>query len=529
MYPDFVAAHNALGTSYLALGQNENARDEFTKAVSLDDHLPVSHLNLGVADFALKDYPAAESTVQKAVTIAPLDMQLQTALAYAQLLNHNYTGTIATVRNIHGRKHSDAAIAHYYAAAAWDALNNLNEEQGELRTLLKEDPKSPAALQVMGILQHVTEDLQKQTVATLTLTPGLEAVPAPIPSGPAALPSTGREFIQKQNEAKQIAEVEAMCEGCESADVPNDAPASGAVNTTTIGSSGSGFNLHKDVDEVAVFFAATDHGRAVDSLTPADVTIRDKHMTPSSILGFRSEAQLPLRLGLVIDTSNSILSRFSFEQAAAANFIRQVLTGKDDRAFVVGFSNSVLLVQDFTNEDKSLSEAINKLAPAGGTALWDAVAFGAEKLANQHEPEPVAKVLVVISDGEDNSSSMTMKQALETAERGEVTVYAVSTHEQGPSTVVLPTYEMFVGDRALKALAERTGGSTFFPGSVRELNHSLADLQEVIRSRYLVSYRPASFKRDGEYRPIEITAAKSGHKLHVYSRKGYRAEPASAP
>ncbi len=531
IYPEFVAAHNALGTSYLALGQNASARDEFTKAASLDDHLPISHLNLGVANFVLKDYPAAESAVQKAATIAPLDQQVQTALAYAQLQNHDYTGTIATVKNIHSRKHSDVAIAHYYAAAAWDGLGNPKGAETELQTFLQEDPKSPAAMEAMGILQHIREDLQKSTVATLTLTAGIEAAPTPVPAGPAELPSTGREFIQQQNEAKQIAEVEAMCDGCEAGSAPNEASATRAgVNMVSTSSTSSGFNMHKDVDEVAVFFAATDHGRAVESLTMADVTIRDKHMAPASILGFRSEAQLPLRLGLVIDTSNSVLSRFSFEQSAAANFIQQVLTGKDDLAFVVGFSNSVLLVQDFTNDNKDLGQAINKLAPAGGTALWDAVAFGAEKLGNQHESQPVAKVLVVISDGEDNSSSYTMKQALETAERGEVTVYAVSTHEHGPTTVVLPKYEeMFVGDRALKTLADRTGGSTFFPGSVRELKHSLADLQEVIRSRYLVSYRPASFRRDGEYRPIEIVAEKSGHKLHIYARKGYHAEPTSAP
>jgi von Willebrand factor type A domain len=97
---------------------------------------------------------------------------------------------------------------------------------------------------------------------------------------------------------------------------------------------------------------------------------------------------LPLRLGLVIDTSESITGRFSFEQRAAIDFVRQVLTGKDDLGFVIGVANSVLLVQDFTNDQQRIGHAIDQLAPAGGTALWDAVAFAAEHLAKRETRAP---------------------------------------------------------------------------------------------------------------------------------------------
>jgi VWFA-related protein len=229
----------------------------------------------------------------------------------------------------------------------------------------------------------------------------------------------------------------------------------------------------------------------------------------------------------VIDTSGSVTSRFSFEQSAAANFARKVLSGTTDLAFVIGFSNSVLLVQDFTADNSKLSEAINKLAPAGGTALWDAVAFAAEKLASRRETQPVARVLVVISDGEDNSSTTTLKQAITAAQNGEVTVYAVSTREDRVNSAVLPKIETQIGDRALTTLADLSGGSAFFPGSLRHLDHSLDDLQEFIRSRYMISYRPALFKRDGQYRAIDITAQKSGRKLRVHARKGYYAQAPS--
>ena len=533
LYPDFVAAHNALGSSYLGLGQNDQAREEFAKAVSLDDHLPISHLNLGCAEFALQHYSAAETALQRASTIAPLDLQVLTALAYAQLMNHNYPGTVATAHQVHGRRHQGAAMVHFYAAAAWDGQKNASAAQQELLTFLKEDPKSPAADDARGLLQQLKEGpIQQEPLTSLAFSTSVEVVPLEPHKGPVEVPWTVRAHMQALKEQRGIAEAEAMCQGCGPETAPEAAEPSepGAPENAAeaiSGSSEAGWTMHKDVDEVSVFFAATDHGKAVNDLKPAEIVVRDAHRPPASILGFRSEANLPLRLGLVIDTSQSITSRFSFEQAAAVDFVRKVLTGKDDLAFLVGFSNSVLLVQDFTGDNKQIADGINKLAPAGGTALWDAVMFAADKLAGRTETKPVARVLVVISDGEDNSSSASLKSAIATAEREEVTVYAVSTRDNRDLTSSQFRAlgdDALLGDKALKLLAERTGGSAFFPGSVSYLDHGLTDLQQVIRSRYLITYKPALFKRDGEYRPIDITAQKAGHKLRVYARKGYYAQ-----
>jgi VWFA-related protein len=225
-----------------------------------------------------------------------------------------------------------------------------------------------------------------------------------------------------------------------------------------------------------------------------------------------------LRLGLVVDTSDSVRDRISFEQAAATKFLQEVVGDKGDLAFVVGVNSSVFLVQDFTEDRTLSSRALNQLAPGGGTALWDAVAFAADKLATHPESQPVARILVVISDGEDNSSGLTLKQAIARAQHGEVAVYTVSTRDgvtEEPGAVV--------GDHALRTLSELTGGSAFMPGSARHLDGSLADLQQVIRGRYLISYKPASFQRDGRYRTIDIEAQKDGRKLKVFARKGYYA------
>ena len=540
IYPDFVAAHNALGSSYLSLAQNGPARDEFAKAVSLDDHLPISYLNLGCAELALKHFPAAQAAVQKASSIAPLDVQVLSALAYAQLMNHDYAATIATAQQVHGNKHKGAAIVHYYAAAAWDNKDNQKQAQLELKTLIREDPKSSAAEQARGILQKIKENPGEKTPPTVqTSTSLIKSVTTEAHVSQAQVDAEARQAEQDAKEQQQIKEAEAMCTTCEAPAVSEAGESKVANNpkpsAAGVTHSAAGWTLRNDVDEVSVFFAATDHGKAVGDLTQGDVSIRDSHQPPVSIRGFRSEAQLPLRLGLVIDTSESITGRFSFEQSAATNFIRKVVTGKDDLAFVVGFSNSVLLVQDFTGDNAQISQGISKLAPAGGTALWDAVAFAADKLAHTVEEKPVARVLVVISDGEDNSSSATLKQAIETAEHGEVIVYTVSTRDnRDTATTFYPTSpsqptNTFTGDRALKVLAEGTGGAAFFPGSLGYLNHDLADLQQVIRSRYLVSYKPVLFKRDGQYRTIDITAQRSGHKLKVYARKGYYAQVRSTP
>jgi VWFA-related protein len=177
------------------------------------------------------------------------------------------------------------------------------------------------------------------------------------------------------------------------------------------------------VNEVAVFFAATDHGKSVSDLRRQDVVIQDAGRPPAGVTNFRNESQLPLRLGLVIDTSASITNEFAFEQKAAASFLRKCLTDRHDLAFVLGFANTVLLVQDFTGDSAGITSSIDQLAPGGGTALWDAVKFASDKLASIAEEKPSAKLLVIISDGEDNSSSATLKEAIDSAERGGVTLY----------------------------------------------------------------------------------------------------------
>ena len=371
VYPKYVAAYNARGSAYLGLAQNENARAEFTQAIALDDHLPTLFLNLGCAELALKNYSSAEQNIQKASDLAPLDLDLLTALAYGQYVNQHYTATVDTARHVHQLKHSRAAMVHFYAAAAWEAQGNSFEAEDELNTFLREDPKSPAAAEAHQILMNLKAEAAQPAVLPVSeVKSSYSFVPAnDVPDGPARIPANIRRKIQEAKETQQLTEVEAdaECASCSATSLssPVVAATSSPGSIQPSGNLSSGLTFHASTDEVAVFFSATDHGVSISNLTGKDVGIRDDGHPPAVITGFRNEADLPLRLGLVIDASDSIAKRFKFEQGAAADFMHKVVTRPEDLAFVVGFANSVLLVQDFTS-DHTLDLARRRTTRARG-------------------------------------------------------------------------------------------------------------------------------------------------------------------
>ena len=292
------------------------------------------------------------------------------------------------------------------------------------------------------------------------------------------------------------------------------AAAVGAYSTTADDDpqSGSLLTIHKRVDEVNVLFIATDkHGKFVRDLNQTDFAILDDHKPPQSILNFRREIDLPLNLGLLIDVSGSVHSRFDFEQDAAISFLRHSVRAGFDKAFIVGFNTTSQMPQDFTDNVQLLSAGVHKLQDGGGTALYDAVYRACkEKFLKDRPDHPVRKAIVIVSDGEDNQSEITRAQAIEMAQRAEVIIYAISTDDSG---LILR------GDKVLEQLAEATGGRAFFPFKMKDITHSFAAIEDELRSQYIVSYKPADFDADGRYRSIEISALKKD--LQVRARKGY--------
>ena len=275
---------------------------------------------------------------------------------------------------------------------------------------------------------------------------------------------------------------------------------------------GALLTIHKRVDEVNVLFIATDkHGKFVRDLNQADFAILDDHKPPQSILNFRREIDLPLHLGLLIDVSGSVHSRFDFEQNAAISFLQHSVRGGFDKAFVVGFNTQSQMSQDFTDNVQLLSVGVHKLQDGGGTALYDAIYRACkDKFLKDRPDHPARKAIVVVSDGEDNQSEYTRAQAIEMAQRAEVIIYAISTDDSG---LILR------GDKVLELLAEATGGRAFFPFKMKDITHSFAAIEDELRSQYIVSYKPADFDADGRFRSIEISALKKD--LQVRARKGY--------
>jgi len=270
--------------------------------------------------------------------------------------------------------------------------------------------------------------------------------------------------------------------------------------------------LHSRVNEVNVLFIATDkHGKFVRDLNQTDFSILDDHKPPQAILNFRRETDLPLHMGLLIDVSGSVNSRFDFEQGAATSFLEKTLRRGFDKAFIIGFNNHSQMSQDFTDNVQLLSAGVRKLHDGGGTALYDAVYRACkEKFLKDRPDRPVRKAIVIVSDGEDNQSEFSKAQAIEMAQRAEVIIYAISTDDSGL---------VMRGDRVLEQLAEATGGRAFFPFKMKDITHSFAAIEDELRSQYVVSYKPANFDADGRYRSIEISSLKKD--LQVRARKGY--------
>jgi len=276
----------------------------------------------------------------------------------------------------------------------------------------------------------------------------------------------------------------------------------------------SALTITRRVDEVNVVFTVTDkHGRFVKTLAQSDIAVLDDKKPPKAVVAFHKETDLPLRVGLLIDASNSVRERFRFEQEAAIEFLNQIVRARTDKAFVLGFDVTAEITQDFSNDTEKLSHGVRLLRPGGGTALYDAVYFACrDKLLKLRENFPVRRAIILLSDGEDNQSRVTREEAIEMAQRAEVLIYTISTNVSGVK---------LRGDKVLERMADASGGRAFFPFKIEDVANAFSDIQEELRAQYAIAYRPADFETDGRYRSIEISA--STRKYRVRARKGYYA------
>jgi len=287
------------------------------------------------------------------------------------------------------------------------------------------------------------------------------------------------------------------------------------------------------VNLVDVLFTVLNRrNKLVPDLQKQDFKVFDEKL-PQEIRYFSKQTDLPLRIGMLVDTSNSIRDRIKFEQDASINFLFSVLRHGRDEAFVMTFDDEPQVVQAFTSDAGLLRDQILQTRAGGGTAVYDAI-YEACQNDLSHPPRPpgdqpdvVRRVMILISDGDDNLSNHTRSEAIEMAQRTSVVIYTISTSTQwiqlsqtNPEKLANRKSHLTEGDKILQDLADETGGRAFFPYHVDDLDQSFQDIGDELRNQYSIAYIPTNYVLDGRYHRIRIEVP--DHKgYQVRARRGY--------
>lgn len=258
------------------------------------------------------------------------------------------------------------------------------------------------------------------------------------------------------------------------------------------------------------------NGHLITDLPKSAFTVTENGV-PQEIRVFKRE-DLPVSLGLVIDNSGSMRDKRAKVAAAALALVKD--SNKDDEVFVVNFNDEAFLdlphQKDFTNDLAEMEEALSRIDSRGGTAMRDAIRMSIDHLKEKgHKPK---KVLVVVTDGNDNSSVINLENLVKAAQQSEVLIYSVGLLSEEEKT------EAKRAKRALEDLAIATGGETFFPKDLTEVDHIAHQVAHDIRSQYTIEYSPTNTAMDGTYRQIKVTVNAPGHPT-VRTRSGYYATP----
>ncbi len=285
--------------------------------------------------------------------------------------------------------------------------------------------------------------------------------------------------------------------------------------------------LKVNVNLVNVYFSVRDKNGFVTSLRKDDCDLyEDKSL--QKIKNFTQEKNLPLTIGILLDTSGSQQHVLPLEQQSGAEFLKDVLTPKDE-AFLISFDINVNLLADYTNSPREIRRSIDSAqintgagtgsvtgnGSARGTLLYDAVFLAAHDKLRQ---EAGRKILVILTDGEDQGSQENLKSAIEAAQKANTIVYVILIADRG----FYGGFGMsFSGDRDMQQLASETGGRVINVGNDgRKLQAAFDAIQDELRTQYLASYTPTNLKLDGSFRTLNITCAKDEK---IQARKGYYA------
>ncbi|MFZ0481294.1 MAG: VWA domain-containing protein [Terriglobales bacterium] len=296
--------------------------------------------------------------------------------------------------------------------------------------------------------------------------------------------------------------------------------------------------LKVNVEVVQLFFNVKDkHGALIPNLTKDNFDIFEDGK-PQTIKYFKAESDLPLTLGILIDTSGSQQRVLGMEQEVGASFLENILRSKDE-AFVISFDVDINLLQDFTNSISRLRHALNDtkintggvscaggpVGPQGpipcsstgprGTALYDAVYLASH---DELSHEVGRKAMVLLTDGQDEGSRLKIKDAIEAAQKADAICYVLLIADRG-------FYGFgggYSGDSEMRKLTQETGGRVIDVGNkIDKLRKAFDDIANELRSQYNIGYTPANTARDGTFRKVEIKSKQGDYKIQ--SRSGYYA------
>lgn len=302
-----------------------------------------------------------------------------------------------------------------------------------------------------------------------------------------------------------------------------------------------------DTEAVNVLFTAQDKNRRlITSLRQEDVRILENGQV-QEITAFSRQVDLPLSLAILIDTSASQERTLPEEKRAAIAFIESVIRPAKDEVSIVSFTGDATLEQGMTNNLARLRRAIDRVqfvppsgyigggvitgggipgtppasgsaqAAAGSTAIWDSVWVTAEEVLGP-APEKTRRAIILLSDGVNTYGSKKLDEAVQAALKAEAVIYSIGIGDN---------FYDGVDKGALKKISERTGGRAYFPSDEAELRQAFRQIQEEMRSQYLIAYEPTNAARDGSYRRIEIQVANPDlqrQKLQLTHRQGYFAK-----
>jgi Ca-activated chloride channel homolog len=274
------------------------------------------------------------------------------------------------------------------------------------------------------------------------------------------------------------------------------------------------YTLMQNVDEVVLNVSVFDEGRhLINDLKKDDFKVWEDGV-PQTIAAFEHQ-DLPVSMGILIDNSGSMRDKRAAVNEAALDLVRA--SNPDDEAFVVNFSDEAYIDQDFTSSIAKLRDGLSHIDSRGGTALYDAVVASADHL--EKDAKRPKQVLLVITDGVDNASSLDLEQTIHKVQdlQGPV-VYSIGLlfgSETDPR-------EERRAKRALQLLSDETGGLAFFPKSLAEVDPIAAEVAEDIRSQYTIGYHSTKSLSEPGYRTVKVEAhAKGYRKLIVRTRSGY--------